>query len=41
MIDDYPYSQLPNQMNYPHAILHVDKGGVVDDQHCLNHDMKP
>ena len=27
LIEDYPYTQLPNQMSYPHAILQVTKEG--------------
>ena len=40
LIQDDAYTQLPNQMTYIHAILHVDKRRVVDHQPCSNHDMK-
>ena len=39
LIEDYPYTQLPNQKSYPHAILQVDEGGIVDHLPCLTNDM--
>ena len=38
-IEDYPYTQLPKQMSYPHAILQVRKGGILDHQPCWTNDM--
>ena len=40
LIEDYPYTQLPKQVSYPHAILQVDKKGIVDHQPCSTKDMK-
>ena len=39
LIEDYPYTQLPNQKSYPHSILQVDKRGIVDHQPCSTNDM--